>query len=222
MAAVNTSPARARSYDSPVRRAKAARTRAAILAAARESFETRGWQGTTMREIAAAAGVAVETVYAMVGSKAAILDRLMDVAVVGDEEPVPLRDRPEFRRLSEGTRADRARVVAELMWDINSRVGGLERAAQQGAVVEESVATLQADSLARKRVTLREGLDLMGVASPTEEQVIGILAVTSSDVYLLLTREFGIDRQGYVGWLAATIREHLARGALRRSRRTPS
>lgn len=175
-----------------------------------------------MREIASAAGVAVETVYAMVGSKAVILDRLVDVAVVGDEESVPLRDRPEFQQLGKGTRKDRARAAAELICDINTRVGGLERAVQQGALVDESVATLQADSRARKRVSAREGLEVMGVASPTEEQVIGILAVTSSDVYLLMTRDFGVDRQGYVSWLAATIHEHLARGAPRRTGRTPS
>lgn len=216
-----TSAARARSYDSPVRRAKAAQTRAAILDAARESFETRGWQGTTMREIAGTAGVAVETIYAMVGSKAAILVRLVDIAVVGDDEPVPLRDRPEYLRLATGTRAARCRAAAELIWDVNTRIGGLERAVQQGAAVDESFAALQAESRARQLRGIREAIEQIGVSSPTEEQVLGILAVTCSDVYMLLTREVGVNRETYVGWLAATIEEHLARGRRRSSERKP-
>lgn len=216
---MNTSAARARSYDSPVRRAKAARTRAAIMTAARESFETRGWQGTTMREIAASAGVAVETVYAMVGSKAEILIRLVDVAVVGDDEPVPLRDRSEYARLSKGSRAARSRAVAELIWDINTRIGGLERAVQQGAAVDESFAAMQVESRARQMRGVREAFEALGIPSPTEEQVIGILAVTCSDVHMLLTREIGVDRETYVSWLAATVQEHLSRDPRRGSGR---
>lgn len=175
-----------------------------------------------MREIAGAAGVAVETVYATVGSKAAILIRLVDVAVVGDDEPVPLRDRPEYSRLGKGTRATRARAVAELMWDINTRIGGLERAVQQGAGVDESFAAMQAESRARQLCGVREAIEQMGVSSPTEEQVVGLLAVTCSDVYMLLTREVGVGRETYVDWLAATIEEHLARGARRGSGRSPT
>lgn len=172
-----------------------------------------------MREIAASAGVAVETVYAMVGSKAEILIRLVDVAVVGDDEPVPLRDRPEYARISKGSRAARSRAVAELIWDVNTRIGGLERAVQQGAAVDESFAAMQAESRARQMRGVREAFEQMGIPSPTEEQVIGILAVTCSDVYMLLTREIGVDRETYVGWLAATVQEHLWRGTRRGSGR---
>jgi AcrR family transcriptional regulator len=188
-----------------------------VLAAARSAFEERGWQGTTMRRIAAQAGVAVETVYAMVGSKAQILIRLVEVAVVGDDDPVPLRERPEYARITKGSRAARARATAELIWDVNSRIGGLERAVLQGAAVDKACAELQAKSRAAQLRGVREAFEHMGVPSPTDEQVAGALAVTCSEVFLLLTKEVGMDRTAYVDWLAATLAEHLTRGGRRAS-----
>jgi AcrR family transcriptional regulator len=83
-------------------------TRLAILAVATRLFAGQGWAGTGMRDVARAAGVSVETVYANFGSKAQLLKQAMAVAVVGDDEPVPLSDRPGFRALAEGNIKARA------------------------------------------------------------------------------------------------------------------
>lgn len=53
-----------------------------------------------MAAIASEAGVAVQSLYLRFGSKLAILSDALDVAVVGDEEPVPLLDRPWVRELA--------------------------------------------------------------------------------------------------------------------------
>lgn len=63
-------------YHSELRQQQAAATRQAIIDAGRAAFIEKGYAGTTVAEIAARAGVAVPTVYASVGSKAAILDEL--------------------------------------------------------------------------------------------------------------------------------------------------
>ncbi len=55
-----------------------------------------------MRDIATPAGVSVETVYAHFGSKIDLFNTVLDVAVVGDDDPVALVDRPEFAALSTG------------------------------------------------------------------------------------------------------------------------
>lgn len=69
-------------YRSPRREDAAAATRAAILDAARELFMTRGYAAVTVPEIAKAARVATQTVYASAGGKsgvlAALLQPLMD------------------------------------------------------------------------------------------------------------------------------------------------
>ncbi|HEY5986171.1 MAG TPA: TetR family transcriptional regulator, partial [Streptosporangiaceae bacterium] len=54
-----------RPYHAPQRAAAAARTREAIVAAAKDVFEHLGWSGATMRGVADQAGVSVKTVEAI-------------------------------------------------------------------------------------------------------------------------------------------------------------
>src|SRR5262245_15378942 len=96
-----------RVYNSSRRAAQAAQTRADVLAAAVECFSESGWSGTTLNAIAERAGVAVETVYNGFGNKKQLLREAMDVAVVGDAEPIPLVDRPEWAERQRGSRAER-------------------------------------------------------------------------------------------------------------------
>jgi AcrR family transcriptional regulator len=70
-----------RAYVSPYRETAAARTRALILRHAAELFATRGYARVTVADIAAAAGVATKTVFASVGSKAEVLNQIVDKAV---------------------------------------------------------------------------------------------------------------------------------------------
>lgn len=67
-----------RPYDGSLRRARAAATRLTIAAAARALFVANGWAGTTMRAVAAAAGVAEPTVYKAYGNKAGLAVALLD------------------------------------------------------------------------------------------------------------------------------------------------
>ncbi len=84
-----------RRYDTTTRRAAAERNRAAVLDSARHRLLTDGYLETTLASIAADAGVSVDTIYKSFGSKAGVLKALFDVAVAGDDEPVPMRNRPQ-------------------------------------------------------------------------------------------------------------------------------
>src|SRR5947208_2674838 len=99
-----------RKYDSSRRQAQARETQRQIVEAARRLFIERGYMGTTIEQIAAEAGVAVETIYATFGNKRAVLARLVDISVVGDDEPGPLLERegPQATRLER----DQLRQVA--------------------------------------------------------------------------------------------------------------
>jgi AcrR family transcriptional regulator len=79
-----------RAYRSPERTERAQRTRAAVLAAAHELFSERGYAGTTMRLVAAAAGVSVPTVELLFRTKPSLLKACIDVAIAGDDEPVAM------------------------------------------------------------------------------------------------------------------------------------
>lgn len=72
---------RKRTYRSPRRADAAAMTREAILGSARELYVRRGYASVTVGQIAAAAGVAVQTVYASTGGKADILRALLVSAI---------------------------------------------------------------------------------------------------------------------------------------------
>jgi TetR/AcrR family transcriptional regulator of autoinduction and epiphytic fitness len=82
-----------RKYESAHRQEQARQTRRAILDAAAALFVTPGYAATPLTAVAAEAGVAIQTVYKVFGSKQALLSALVDVTVAGDDEPVALHDR---------------------------------------------------------------------------------------------------------------------------------
>jgi len=82
-----------RRYDSSRRQEQAKQTRAAILAAAGRLFVDPGYAATTLTAVAAEAGVAVQTLYAIFGNKRRLLSDLVDVTIAGDDEPVALPQR---------------------------------------------------------------------------------------------------------------------------------
>ena len=55
----------------------------------------RGFGGTTIRQVAEDAGVSQETIYKTFGGKAALLKSVYDVSLAGDDEDIPLAERPE-------------------------------------------------------------------------------------------------------------------------------
>jgi AcrR family transcriptional regulator len=77
-----------RRYDATRRRQGAARTRAAILDAARQLFSEGGYAATSMTAIAARAGVALDTVYASVGRKPELARLLIETAISGTGQAV--------------------------------------------------------------------------------------------------------------------------------------
>jgi AcrR family transcriptional regulator len=83
-----------RPYRSPVRRAQARRTRARILEAATGAFCAHGYAGTTVAAVAAAAGVSVAAVELAYPTKPDLLKAAIDVAIAGDDEAVPVLERP--------------------------------------------------------------------------------------------------------------------------------
>src|SRR4051795_10884643 len=75
---VNDFPAVPRPYRSTLRDEQAQRTKLLIANAARERFVDTGWAGTSVRSVAAAAGVSEATVYAVYGTKAGLATSLID------------------------------------------------------------------------------------------------------------------------------------------------
>src|SRR6266545_2689016 len=85
---------------------KAKETRRRMLQAAGELFAEHGYGATTLQEVAARAGVAVQTIYFTFGNKRTLLKELVDVTIAGDVEPVATMERPWFREALAATTAD--------------------------------------------------------------------------------------------------------------------
>ncbi len=194
-----------RAYDSSRRRAMAADNRAAVHAAAAELFATRGWQATGMRDVARAAGVSVETVYATAGTKRDLLLRVIDIGIVGDDEPVPLEERPEYRAIGEGDWPSRVDAMARLLTDSNQRIAALNRTFAHAAAADDELATRWRESQTTQRAQYALGLGMALGHTPRQEVVDGIWALGSAEVYLQLVETAGWSTEQYRRWLVAMI-----------------
>ncbi len=92
-----------RRYSTALRTEQTAMARRRILDAAGGLFAGRGYLGTTLGGVADTAGVSVQTVYNVVGGKPVLLKAVYDVALAGDDEPVPMVARPEFQAMIAAT-----------------------------------------------------------------------------------------------------------------------
>ena len=173
------------------RRGRTRVTRRKITDAATELFVRDGYRATTLEQIAARAGVAVQTVYFHFGNKSSVLKEAVDVAAVGDDEPVAMLDRPWLDEARAET--DPYRVIA--LWTaygrgIVTRVGPIMKVVRDAAAVDpvmaEQWATNEAQTASAFRV-LAEQLDAMdALRVPVEEAVAILCALSGLDVYLSL------------------------------------
>ena len=185
-------------------------TRRAVLEAASDLFCSRGWSGTSMREVAARAGVAVETVYATIGGKRVLLAQVIDVAVVGDDEPVALAARPEFAAMGTGTRPARLAAAAQLLTGLNARTAALTRTLEHAALTDPGLADELAVSRTRQRETFRAALTLVLGREPDDALVDSVWVVGHGQVYLLLVEGSGWTDEQYRAWLADMFTRQLS------------
>ena len=101
----NRSQVISRPYLSSVRDERSRATRQRILTAAGRLLLGGSYASVTIAAIAAEAGVSPQTVYNSVGGKAQVVKAVYDVTLAGDDEPLPIGDRPAFRAVLESVPA---------------------------------------------------------------------------------------------------------------------
>ena len=201
-----------RPYNSTRRQAQARETRRQIIEAARQLFIEHGYAGATIDAIAQGAGVAPETIFAAFGNKRAILAAVIDVAVGGDDQPVPLMQRPGPQTVLQ--QAEPAQLLQMFAADISAileRVAPMFVIMRVAAKTEPGIAellkirleqrlrnlTAVAQRLAAQKA-LREGLN-------AEQATDIIWTITSPEVFSLLTVDRGWSRERYAHWLGNTL-----------------
>jgi AcrR family transcriptional regulator len=214
-----------RRYESPRRREQAAATRRAILEAAEHLFGERGYAGTSVAAIAAAAGVALKTVYAAFGTKANVLRALWNLRMRGDEEPVPLAQRPWFQELiAEPDPRRRLALVARNARTVRERTAALTEIVRQAAPGDPQIAELW-ERFQRElyELGMREVANTLarnGVLATDSERAADLLwTLAHPDLYLLLVRERGWTPDAYERWLGETLCRQLLADRAQRPRR---
>ena len=203
-----------RRYDSTRRRQQAQENRRRVLDAAHELFVDRGYGATTIAEVAAAAGVAVETVYAAFRTKFTVLRRAWDVAVGGDEDDVRLLDRPELRAVfAEPDLAARLTRFATVNTAVMRRTARL-RLAIQGAAggdpgAAEFLAEIDRERLAAMGEHARAAEATGQLAVPEDTCRDVLFATTDGSLWLTLVDRRGWSDEAYAAWLAQLWRTTL-------------
>jgi AcrR family transcriptional regulator len=183
-----------------LRRAEKTRlTRRRIVAAAADLFLDQGYGATTLDRVAARAGVAVQTVYFHFGNKARLLKEALDVAAVGDDEPVALLDRPWLQEMS--AEPDPIRVIE--LWTGGGREI-LERVAPLLAVVRGTMGTdpdlaAQWDvNQVQRRTAFRALADLLADRDALRR---GLTVEDAADLaFLISSAENYMIATGTLGW----------------------
>jgi AcrR family transcriptional regulator len=190
--------------------------RAAVVVAARELFLERGYGGTTIEAISERADVPAPTVYRLFSSKHGILKALVDVSIVGDDQQVPMGDRPVVRSLLESP--DPAKQLAgfvAISAQINARVAPIYGILVGAAATDPDAAALL-DELTRQRQqgqrAIARSLARNGALGPglRERDAADLIhAFLSPELYRLLVVDRGWSPKRYATWLEATIAAQL-------------
>jgi TetR/AcrR family transcriptional regulator of autoinduction and epiphytic fitness len=201
-----------RRYESEHRREQARLTRKAILDAAAALFVDPGYAATPLTAVATRAGVAIQTVYKIFGTKKALLSALVDVTIAGDDEPVALPDRQFVKDIDAlpDARAKLERFAVNLV-ETHER-----QAAVMLALAGAATADPDAAAIWRKNVEDRErGMrGFAGALAATGQLKPGHTVDTATDVLWLamdvrsydwLVRERGWTAERFRRWYVDTV-----------------
>ena len=200
-----------RSRDGKGGQARTRLARRAVIQAARDLFLERGYAATTIEAISEEADVLPATVYRLFSSKLGILKALLDVSIAGDDEAVPLQDRPQARALfADPDPRNQLSGFAGITGGIMSRAEPVYRILVSAAGSDPGAAALLAEQ-ARQRDQGQEqiarSLARIGAlrSALRERDAADIIhALMSPEVYRLLVGDQGWYPDRYRQWLTDT------------------
>jgi TetR/AcrR family transcriptional regulator, regulator of cefoperazone and chloramphenicol sensitivity len=198
-----------RRYDMTKRGERARQTRQRIAHAARPLFEAKGYASTTIQAIAGSAGVAVDTVFEVWGSKAALFEGLIvEIEQTGSSAPLLARLRATSPKEHP---AELLRLVAALARDLATRLFWATEAMRRGGLADPQVAKLWANGDARRRadmrrlvVALKKAGKLKAGLSPGDATTV-LWSLTSPDLYRMLVAESRWSVKRYETWLGDSL-----------------
>ncbi|WP_426565071.1 TetR/AcrR family transcriptional regulator [Angustibacter sp. McL0619] len=195
-----------RSYDASRRQQHARQTRRRILTVAAEQF-LGGYTATTIRTVAANAGVSVATIESLFGTKANLLKQAIDVAIAGDDTPVPVLERAWAAQAALLPDAESfLDAVAAVLTDAQQRSAGLVLAAFEGAQRDADLAALSQQLVNQREGTARWVVTTLAerarLADSRDDAVQTLWLLMDPAVFDRLTRHRGWTPVQYRAWFA--------------------
>jgi AcrR family transcriptional regulator len=200
-----------RKYASRLREEQARNTRVRIIEAAERLFIDQGYAATTIEAVAGAAGVAVDTVYATLGSKRGILSALLGMRLGGDAEPISMLDRPGPQAMRQ--ERDQRRQLSMFAADIAlvlERIRPVDDILRSAAAVDGDVASMRAgiqEERFRNMVIIAEWVAANGPlreGTSVDEAGAILWSLTSPEVHRQLRQLRGWPMARYARWLEET------------------
>ncbi|HEY8642278.1 MAG TPA: helix-turn-helix domain-containing protein [Candidatus Dormibacteraeota bacterium] len=205
-----------REYRSELRQAQAASTRRAVIEAAGHLFAERGYVATSIEDIAALAGVSRATVFTAVGGKPLLLKTAYEVAIVGDDEPVALVERPRSQMIRAEPDVRRyLDLYAGLVTGMQGRLASIAEAARGAAGADADARRLWEDQQAQRR---RGSATVVADVRRKGRLRRGLTAEIAADIvwvhndpclYHQLVQKRGWTPRRFQAWLARSLKEQL-------------
>jgi AcrR family transcriptional regulator len=190
---------------SPLRREQAATTRARIVGAAGAVFESRGYEGARIEDIASEAGVAVPTVYKTFLNKRNLLNAAVDVAVTGGVEGQPERQAWFREQLEEPVAERQLRLIARNARRMYDRAGRLLEVVRAAALGDSEIEALwqgiHDDRLARSRTTARSLAKKAKLRGTVLETARTLWTLSVPELYVLQVQGADFSPDDYERWL---------------------
>jgi hypothetical protein len=135
----------------------------------------------------------------------------MDMAVVGDADPIPFAEREEFIRMGEGTSDERLRWGITVVTNTHERSAGVWRAIMEAAVADPEIDQWRVELEAGRRIDVERSFRLVLGAESDEMTNDWLWMIVGPEIYLKLTRDLALPRERYEAYLLVAI-ERLVRG----------
>lgn len=216
-----------RSYDSSRRRAQAKENQSAIVRAARDLFIEQGYGRTTIADVAEAAGVSVETIYAAFGNKATLLHKAWDITVGGDDQDIVFHERPEVMTIrNEPDLAKRLMLHAAFSTQTALRIAPFQLMVQSASGAEPAAAAML-EEMGRQRLVgmtvMADEVAKTGQLAVSKEECRDVIwSMTDGMLWHRMVNERGWTNERFADWLGRVWVSLLVRtGRSRRDARKP-
>lgn len=195
-----------RSYRSDTRDAQAAQTKSQILKAAKELFQTEGFDRVTIHKLAKTAEVSMPTIYALFKSKRGVLQSLIDEALPPEQFTELVDD--SMQEQSPEKRLSITAKLARHIYDAERELMDLLRGA---SVVAPEFKELEQEREQRRyerqgeyvKKMMKEKVLAKGLTLGKARDILWTL--TSRDLYRMCVVERGWTSDAYEKWLAQLL-----------------